>query len=82
VPCVRCRHFFIGSEGTLGIITEATLRLQNIPEQTAVAVCSFPSVHDAAGAAIAVVGHSAPHTTVLTLLVSSSRRLLDRCVGR
>ena len=48
-------HFFIGTEGTLGIITEATLRLQNIPEHTAVAACSFPSVHHAAGAAIAVM---------------------------
>ena len=48
-------HLFIGSEGTLGVITEATLRLQNIPEQTAVAVCAFPSVHHAAGAAIAVM---------------------------
>ena len=44
-----------GTEGTLGIVTEATLRLQNIPEHTAVAVCSFPSIHQAAGAAIAVM---------------------------
>ena len=44
-----------GTEGTLGIITEATLRLQNIPEHTAVAVCSFPSIHHAADAAIAVM---------------------------
>nr|GFD48630.1 D-lactate dehydrogenase [cytochrome], mitochondrial [Tanacetum cinerariifolium] len=45
----------IGSEGTLGVITEVTLRLQKIPEHSIVAMCSFPTVKDAADVAIAAM---------------------------
>jgi alkyldihydroxyacetonephosphate synthase len=39
------RQLFIGSEGTLGIITEATLRLFPIPEERRFRSISFPDVH-------------------------------------
>ncbi|CAG1997840.1 unnamed protein product [Fusarium graminearum] len=39
---------FIGSEGTLGLITEATLKLAVKPPCEVVAVCTFPSLRDAA----------------------------------
>jgi D-lactate dehydrogenase (cytochrome) len=45
-------RLFIGSEGTLGIITEVTLRLHGIPEQISSAVCSFQTL---AGAVDTVV---------------------------
>ena len=39
----------VGSEGTLGIITELTLRLRGQPEDVAAAVCAFPTLEDAVG---------------------------------
>ncbi|HHX64894.1 MAG TPA: FAD-binding protein [Chloroflexi bacterium] len=41
---------FVGSEGTLGIITEVTLRLAGLPEKIAAVLAVFDSLEDAAGA--------------------------------
>lgn len=39
---------FIGSEGTLGVVTEITLKLAVLPQEETVAVCDFPTIRDAA----------------------------------
>jgi D-lactate dehydrogenase (cytochrome) len=51
---------FVGSEGTLGVITEVTLRLYGIPEAIAGAVCSFSDVEPAVRAVIAVLQQAVP----------------------
>ncbi|XP_026415635.1 D-lactate dehydrogenase [cytochrome], mitochondrial-like isoform X2 [Papaver somniferum] len=48
-------RLIIGSEGTLGVITEVTLKLQKIPQHSVVAMCNFPTVKDAADVAIATM---------------------------
>ena len=51
---------FIGSEGTLGIMTEITLRLHPQPEATSAAVCAFPSVDAAVRAVIQTIQLGVP----------------------
>ena len=48
-------HLFLGSEGTLGVITEVTLRLFGIPEATAAATVQFKDLHSAVSAVIAII---------------------------
>ncbi|XP_049932655.1 D-lactate dehydrogenase [cytochrome], mitochondrial-like isoform X2 [Nymphaea colorata] len=48
-------RLLIGSEGTLGVITEVTLRLQKLPAYSVVAMCHFPTIKDAADVAIATM---------------------------
>jgi D-lactate dehydrogenase (cytochrome) len=53
-------RLMIGSEGTLGIITELTLKLHGIPEAVGSARCSFPTVGAACDAVIATIQMGIP----------------------
>ncbi|KAG4028252.1 hypothetical protein MFRU_023g00870 [Monilinia fructicola] len=51
---------FVGAEGTLGLITEITLKLAVVPDATSVAVATFPSVADASTAASKIIRTGIP----------------------
>src|SRR5450830_1366917 len=51
---------YVGSEGTLGIITEITVRLYPQPEAVSAAICSFPSVADAVNTVIQAIQVGVP----------------------
>lgn len=53
-------NLFVGSEGTLGIVTEITLKLAVVPQETSVAVVTFPTIRDAAAAASKVLRAGVP----------------------
>jgi len=53
-------RLFVGSEGTLGVITEITLRLYGIPEAISSAVCSFATIEGAVDSVITTIQSGIP----------------------
>ena len=53
-------RLFVGSEGTLGVITEVTLRLYGIPEAISAAVCNFAAVEGAVDTVILTIQSGIP----------------------
>jgi D-lactate dehydrogenase (cytochrome) len=53
-------RLFVGSEGTLGVITELTVRLYGIPEAVSAAVCAFPTLEDAVDTVILTIQSGVP----------------------
>lgn len=68
---------FVGSEGTLGLVTEITLKLAAIPKEFSVAVVTFPSVRDAASTASAVMRAGVP-VAALEFLDETQMGVLNR----
>ena len=53
-------RLFVGSEGTLGVITEVALKVYGIPEATSSAMCAFPTVKAAVDTCIATIQAGIP----------------------
>ena len=58
-------RLIVGSEGTLGVITEITLKLYGIPEEIGAGRCTFPSVKDATDAVIMTIQAGIPACIVM-----------------
>ena len=53
-------RLMVGSEGTLGVITEVTLKLYPLPEAVSAATCSFPSIEAAVRTTIQIIQMGVP----------------------
>ncbi|MCD6078003.1 MAG: binding domain protein, partial [Ramlibacter sp.] len=69
-------RLFVGSEGTLGVITEITLRLYPIPDAISAAVCSFPSIEAAVRTTIQMIQLGVPIARV-ELIDHNSVRMVN-----
>lgn len=68
-------HLFIGSEGTLGIVTEATLKLHPLPEHFSAVVAAFETVEGATRSVSAIVGAGLKPVALEFLDVETTREL-------
>ncbi|NYT43982.1 FAD-binding protein [Alcaligenaceae bacterium] len=53
-------RLFVGSEGTLGVIAEATVRLYPLPEAIMAAVCAFPDINAAVASVVQIIQLGVP----------------------
>ncbi len=70
-------RLFVGSEGTLGVMTEITLRLYPLPEAVSAAVCSFPSIEAAVRTTISIIQMGIPIARV-ELIDSNTVRMVNQ----
>ncbi|WP_423458145.1 FAD-binding oxidoreductase [Ottowia sp. VDI28] len=70
-------RLFVGSEGTLGVVTEITLRIYPLPEAVSAAICSFPSIAEAVNTVIATIQLGVPIARV-ELIDANSVRAVNR----
>jgi len=72
-------RLYVGSEGTLGVITEVHLKLWGLPEAISSATCPFPDLHSAVNSVIAVIQCGIPVARVEMLDQTSIRMLNSYC---
>ena len=70
-------RLMVGSEGTLGVMTEITLRLYPLPEAISAAICSFPSIAEAVHTVIEIIQLGVPIARV-ELLDAGTVRMVNR----
>jgi len=73
-------HLFVGSEGTLGIVVEATVKLTGLPAEFSAAIVNFPSV-EAAGKAVFEIIRAGLDPASLELLGPECIELINREQG-
>ncbi|HJS05291.1 MAG TPA: FAD-linked oxidase C-terminal domain-containing protein [Variovorax sp.] len=66
-------RLIVGSEGTLGVVTEITLRLYPLPEAVSAAICSFPSIEAAVRTTIEIIQLGVPIARVELIDVNTVR---------
>ena len=66
-------RLMVGSEGTLGVMTEITLRLYPLPEAISAAICSFPSIEAAVRTTIQIIQMGIPIARVELIDINSVR---------
>ena len=69
-------RLMVGSEGTLGVMTEITLRIYPLPEAVSAAICSFPSIEAAVHTTIAIIQMGVPIARV-ELLDGNTIRMVN-----
>jgi D-lactate dehydrogenase (cytochrome) len=70
-------RLMVGSEGTLGVMTEITLKIYPLPEAISAAVCSFPSIEAAVRTTIQIIQMSIPIARV-ELIDANTVRMLNK----
>jgi D-lactate dehydrogenase (cytochrome) len=73
-------HLFTGSEGTLGLVTEATLKLAPLPEHFSAVTVAFPSVEAAAATVFNIIG-AGLNPAALELLGAELIEILNKDAG-
>ena len=66
-------RLMVGSEGTLGVVTEITLRIYPLPEAVSAAICSFPSIEAAVRTTIETIQLGVPIARVELIDVNTVR---------